>query len=147
MPSELVSLPITTTSGDGMKRDDGEVRIVDPKTGGEKGVKDTRFDLLPPEALEEIAKVYGFGAKKYDDNNWAKGYSWRLSFGAMMRHAWAWFRGEDYDPETGLHHMAHVAWHCLTIMTFQKENLGTDDRLFRFIKEQKVEQNRNGDLQ
>lgn len=118
-----------------------EVRVVDPNTGGAKGVKDTRLDLIPPEALEEIAKVYGFGAKKYEENNYLKGYKWRYSFGAMLRHAFAWARGEDIDPETGLHHLAHCAWHCIALMTFQKNGLGTDDRIFQFVKEQKRDMN------
>ena len=107
----------------------GETRMTDPDTGGQKGVKGERFDLMPVWAQEEIARVFGWGATKYDDHNWRKGYKWGYSFGAMMRHAWAFWRGEDHDPESGLHHMAHVAWHCLVLMTYWKEKLGTDDRV------------------
>ena len=32
-----------------------------------------RMDLLPMDALLEIAKVFGFGACKYGDRNWEKG--------------------------------------------------------------------------
>jgi hypothetical protein len=105
-----------------------EVRITDPKTGGQKGQKPERFDLFPFEALEEIARVYGFGAQKYADDNWRKGYSWRLSAGAMLRHIARWMLRETHDPESGLHHLAHAAWHCLTLITFEREGLGTDDR-------------------
>jgi hypothetical protein len=105
----------------------GEVTIVDEKTGGKKGQKLARFDLIPAHALEEIACVYGRGAQKYSDDNWRKGYSWRLSFGALMRHAWAFWRGEERD-ELGNHHLACVAWHCFTMMTFERFGLGTDDR-------------------
>lgn len=104
-----------------------EVRIVDPKTGGAKGQKDERYDLLPWDALREVSLVYGMGAKKYDDDNWRKGYSWRLSLGAMFRHITAWALGESYDEESGLHHMAHACWHGLTLMTFEQRKLGTDD--------------------
>lgn len=110
-------------------RKDGEVRIEDGETGGQKGQKLARYDLIPPEALDEIARVYGFGAAKYDDLNYLKGFSWRLSIGAGLRHIFAWIRSEDYDPESGLHHLAHAAWHMLTLMTFQWNRLGKDDRL------------------
>jgi hypothetical protein len=116
----------------------GEVRITDPKTGGQKGQKEERFDLFPYDALEEVARVYGRGAKKYADDNWLKGYSWRLSAGAMMRHFARFMLGEDRvpgsppgsppDPTTGCLHLACVAWHALTLITFYLRGLGTDDR-------------------
>jgi len=104
-----------------------EVRIVDPTTGGMKGRKPERYDLIPFDALDELARVYGVGATKYDDHNWLKGYKWSLSLGAMMRHVARFMCGEDYDAESGCHHLAHAAWHCFTIMTFMIRKLGTDD--------------------
>lgn len=105
-----------------------EVRIVDPTTGGEKGQKPERYDLFPFDALDEIARVYGVGAQKYADDNWLRGYSWRLSAGALCRHVARFMVGEDRDPETGCLHLAHAAWHCLTLITFKLRELGTDDR-------------------
>ena len=106
----------------------GEVRIVDPKTGGMKGQKPERYDLLPADAMDEVTRVYGFGASKYDDHNWLKGYAWGLSLGALIRHVFAFMRGEDRDPESGLYHLAHATFHCLALMTFAMRGLGTDDR-------------------
>jgi hypothetical protein len=89
-----------------------------------------RYDLIPPEALEELARVYTFGARKYADRNWEKGLSFSRIFGAMMRHAWAWFRGEDNDPEHGLNHMSSVAWGAFSLMTYQKRKMTSfDDRV------------------
>lgn len=105
-----------------------EVRIVNATTGGAKGSKDARFDLLPWEALAEIAKIYGFGAKKYDEHNWRKGYDWGLSYAALQRHLAAFWSGEDLDPESGLPHMAHAGWHCLTLLTFAVEHPELDNR-------------------
>lgn len=67
-----------------------------------------QWELLPPDALDEIAKVLTYGAKKYKARNWEAGMSWSRPFGACMRHMWAWWRGEDYDKETGIHHLAHA---------------------------------------
>src|SRR5512146_2965093 len=91
--------------------DKTEVRVVDPNTGGEKGSKLARFDLLPVLPLTELAEHFGRGAKKYADRNWERGYKWSLSFAALMRHAWAFWGGEDIDPETGTPHIIAVAWH------------------------------------
>lgn len=106
-----------------------EERQTDAATGGQKGVKLERFDLIPAEPLEELARVYGYGSKKYEAHNWAKGYPWGWSFGALMRHAWAFWRGEDRDPESGLHHLAHAAWHCFNLFWFGLHRQTHDDRL------------------
>jgi hypothetical protein len=106
-----------------------EVRVTDPNTGGQKGVKPERMDLIPPECLRALGRVYGFGAEKYEDFNYLKGYSWRLSVGAMQRHITAWQMGETLDPESGQPHLAHAAWHCFTLMMFETHGLGTDDRI------------------
>ena len=98
----------------------GEVRVTDPKTGGQKGQKDARFDLIPTEPLRYLALVYGMGAKKYADDNWRKGYDWKLSYGAMQRHLNAFWGGEDMDPESGLPHLGHAMWHCATLLWFSE---------------------------
>lgn len=104
-----------------------EIRKVS-STGGEKGSKPERFDLLPPEALEKIARHYGVGAAKYDDHNWRRGYDWSLSFASLMRHANAFWSGEDIDEETGSPHMAAVAFHAMTLLVFMDEHRDFDDR-------------------
>ncbi len=98
-----------------------------------KFVKDdnakTRYDLLPPELLEETAKVLTFGAQKYSAHNWAQGASWSRYFSAMMRHMWAWWGGEDNDPETGFSHLAHAACCLSFLIAYQRRGLGEDDRV------------------
>ena len=105
-----------------------ETKIVDAKTGGEKGSKLARFDLIPPDALWAVAEVYGKGAEKYADRNWEKGYAWGLSVAALERHLSLFKQREDIDAETQCYHIAQVAWHALTLLTFQLRGLGTDDR-------------------
>ena len=109
-------------------RPTGEIRVTDPDTGAQKGSKPERFDLIPTEPEKWLARVYGMGAAKYDDHNWRKGYAWSLSYAAMMRHLNAFWSGEDLDPESGLPHLAHAAWHCFTLMTFMTEHPEKDDR-------------------
>jgi len=97
-------------------------------TGGQKGRKEQRMELLPPKALMALSEIYARGAEKYDDYNYLRGYDWSLAYGAMQRHLNLWQSGEDIDSESGKHHLLHAAWHALTLWTFQQEELGTDDR-------------------
>lgn len=105
-----------------------EQRVVDPDTGGEKGMKDVRIHAIPWEGLAELGRVYAFGEEKYADYNFRKGYKWSLSFDALQRHLWSWWAGEDTDPESGHHHLAHVTWHGFTLLLFAITGKGNDDR-------------------
>ena len=88
-----------------------------------------RYDLIPADSLDELAKLYTLGAEKYGDRNWEKGMSWGRIFGAMMRHSWAWFRGERCDPDDGQPHLASVAWCALALLAYEMRGVGTDDRV------------------
>lgn len=105
-----------------------EVRTIDPVTGGQKGVKEARFDLIPVPALTELAVLYGRGAKKYAERNMERGYPFSKSYAAMERHSKAWWNGEDHDPEMGTSHLAAVAWHAMTLMTLMSTHPEMDDR-------------------
>lgn len=77
-----------------------------------------RYDLLPAFALDEAVKVLTAGAVKYNEDfnqeNWRNVPNpKRRYFGAVMRHLWAWWRGEKNDPETGISHLAHA---CTNVM-------------------------------
>ena len=88
----------------------------------------TPWHLMPPDALNQIAQVLEFGANKYGDRNWERGMNWSRPFSALMRHMWAWWRGEDRDPETGLSHLAHAGCCILFLLTYQGHATGKDDR-------------------
>lgn len=97
-------------------------------TGGEKGVKAERYDLIPMEPLAAVARHYGVGAEKYAAHNWRRGYEWSKSFAAMMRHAWAFWRGQDIDEETGSPHLAGVVFHAFALMEYMETHREFDDR-------------------
>jgi len=72
------------------------------KTGAHKDDTDkVRMELIPPELIVAVGDILTFGAEKYDDRNWEKGMKWSRVFGALMRHMWAWWSGENKDQETG----------------------------------------------
>ena len=107
---------------------DGEVRIKNAITGGEKGSKEARFGLIPIGPLTELAKLYGKGAAKYAERNWELGYDYSLSYDALQRHATAWWGGEDADPEMGTSHLASVIFHAMALMQFQEQHPEMDNR-------------------
>lgn len=108
-----------------------EVRITNPVTGGQKGSKLARYDLIPPIALLALAEHYGKGAAKYSDRNWERGYDWNLSFAALNRHLWAWWNGEDIDEETGSNHLDAVMFHAVALRTFTETHPELDNRPVR----------------
>jgi len=88
-----------------------------------------RYDLLPTEALEEIVRVYTYGCQKYEANNWRKGIEYSRLFAACQRHLWKFWRGEDKDTESGLHHLAHAGFSILGMLQFALEGRSElDDR-------------------
>lgn len=101
----------------------------DSVASGRKDDQDkTPYHLLPPEFLELPAQVLAFGAKKYSARNWERGMNWSRPFSALMRHMWAWWRGENLDPETNLPHLAHAACCIMFLLSYESRAIGTDDR-------------------
>lgn len=86
------------------------------------------YHLIAPELLEQVAEVLAFGQKKYTPRNWEGGMAWHRPFAAAMRHLWAWWRGEQDDPETGLSHLAHAACCVMFLMAYNSRQIGEDDR-------------------
>lgn len=106
---------------------DGE-ELVTSATGGSKGRKPLEVGAVDPMARAELGRVAAFGAQKYDRNNYLKGYDWSLCVDALHRHMLAFESGEDRDPESGLLHVVHAAWHGLALASFILRGIGTDDR-------------------
>jgi hypothetical protein len=134
----------------------GEVRTTS-STGGEKGVKLQRFDLIPVFPYQKLAEHFGKGALKYAEHQWRKGYEWSKSYSAIHRHLTAFWAGYDYDvcsnepdaclheppkgakprddfePDTcynhtGSHHLDAVMWHSFVLREFAEFYPEHDDR-------------------
>lgn len=87
-----------------------------------------RVDLIPWPAVQHIASAMEYGAIHYEEHDWRKGQKW-VSYGAaILRHTFKWLTGEDFDKESKLHHLAHVASNCVILLTWFVETRGTDDR-------------------
>lgn len=87
-----------------------------------------RYDLIPTQPLQEVARVFTIGARKYDDRNWEKGLSWGRLYAALQRHANAWWSGERHDQVDGQHHLASVAWCALALIEYERTHPELDDR-------------------
>lgn len=97
-------------------------------TGVKFDAEKIRMDLLSEVAVEGLAKVLTFGAKKYSADNWRNGMEWRRVIGAAMRHLFAFSRGENTDRESKLPHIDHLLCCAMFLSEYQKRATGTDDR-------------------
>lgn len=98
---------------------------------GLTGIRDdtgkARWDLLPNEPLEALVQVYTLGAQKYAAWNWREGMKWSRVLSAMLRHLASWRRGNRFDVER-FEHLAAVIWGAITLMEYERLQLGEDDR-------------------
>lgn len=78
----------------------------------------TRWDLVPFEQLEEIAKVITYGAEKYAPGDW-KNTDKRKYFAAAMRHLVEYKKGKKMD-ESGMSHLSHAACSIIFLMWHEK---------------------------
>ena len=74
-----------------------------------------RYDLIPPHALERIARRFGFGASKYGDDNWQNGQPTCDVLNHLLRHIHKWSEGDRSDD-----HLAAAAWGLLALMYYEK---------------------------
>lgn len=101
----------------------------DKKTEGVKyDQQKIRWDLVPYDAVNEIAKVLTFGAAKYEARNWEKGMDWSRAFGALQRHLTRWFHGQNKDKETKLTHLANAGCCLFFLLAWELRQVGNDDR-------------------
>ena len=107
-----------SSKGDAMKHDEGKPRI----------------DLVPKSAVIAIAKVMEYGAKKYEEHDWRKGYKWTRAWSAAQRHLWAWIENESIDSESGISHLSHAIAALAILQEFESNTAKygeLDDRFGR----------------
>lgn len=81
-----------------------------------------RYDLLPPIAIDEMAKVLTFGAEKYAPNSWQSVPDAINRYrAALLRHTFAIQRGELIDEESGLPHSALAMCNAAFIVELEKK--------------------------
>lgn len=86
------------------------------------------LDLIPASTITELAKTLQFGAKKYEPNQWRKGFLWSRTMASLMRHLNSFSAGEDCDPESGLLHLSHALANLSFLIEFVQTHPELDDR-------------------
>jgi len=89
-----------------------------------------RFDLLPYEAIEALAKWYEDGAKKYGDRNWEDGLSVKDCINRMIRHALK--AGNGWEDED---HLSAVMWNAAAAITMMQRRPELDDHIHKKTQE------------
>lgn len=67
---------------------------------------------MPFRALDLVAHIMTYGAKKYGDRNWESGTNHTFTtrqIAAAYRHLQQHMIGNHFDAESGLRHLAHAA--------------------------------------
>lgn len=79
------------------------------------------YNLLPAGAINSLAEVLTFGAKKYAPNSWQHVPNGLERYrAALLRHTFAMQAGELIDPESGLPHSAHAMCCCAFINELER---------------------------
>jgi hypothetical protein len=128
----------TWAAGERIRKAKEEI-VVDPMTGGQKGVKESELHCLPRQSAWELGRVFKMGGLKHGDYNFRKGFAWSHLYDAAMRHATAFWDGESWNIEEfeakdgsaqswRVHHAIQAAWHFLILAFFDITGRGTDDR-------------------
>jgi hypothetical protein len=80
-----------------------------------------RPTLVPPSLVMAVAAVREFGTAKYGDpENWRQVEPQRY-WDAMYRHLLAAVSGEEYDLESGLPHLWHIACNAAFLIEMEGE--------------------------
>lgn len=80
-------------------------------------LNDLPYDLVPfQEITDAYTRVAEFGAGKYDPWNWSLGLPRVQILGSLLRHTFAYMRGETYDKESGLQHTDHILWNAVALV-------------------------------
>jgi hypothetical protein len=86
------------------------------------------WELLPYDALEMVVRALAVGQDEYNPRNWERGIDTGRTFGSVMRHVTAWWRGRDIDPKTNLPHLACGIAQMLFLLASELRKSGVDAR-------------------
>lgn len=98
---------------------DGEEKIATGAVKYDAGKSEIQSGFIEyfPRAIEAIAAVSDFGARKYSRGGWRQVDNGRTRYAnAGVRHALAQAKGEVLDNDSGLLHLAHETWNKLAVL-------------------------------
>ena len=91
-----------------------------------------RWRNFPLFLLKPLMEVAQFGEGKYETYNYLKGGSQNQYLDCIKRHLEKYESpfDDDNDDESGVNHLAHVAWNALVAIYMLKQFPELDDRYF-----------------
>jgi len=93
------------------------------------GMRKAPMSGLPAPVLMECGLVKLHGDLKYGAYNWREaGVRASVYYNAFFRHIEAWYEGEDLDPDSGEHHIAHAITGLMVLRDSQMFGNCVDDR-------------------
>lgn len=106
----------------------GDVKSNERGSGARYNDGKPDLSLIPLCTLEDEARVWMYGKRKYAAWNWAKGMDWSIPYACALRHLAAWQRGEELDKESGLPHLAHAMCNLRMLTLYSQQYPEGDDR-------------------
>lgn len=98
----------------------------------ERGIRENkgkpRWGLVDFDSLEDMVRVLEFGADKYGDGNWQKGLLTVEVCESMLRHIFAYLRGENKDDQSGISHIGHIQCNAMFLAYMDKKKPEMDNR-------------------
>lgn len=93
------------------------------------GTNKIPYHLVPPVAIAHAALAHLDGNLKYGRNNWREaGVRSSVYVSAAMRHLMAWLEGEDWAPDSKVHHLGHAIACCNILLDAMEAGMLIDDR-------------------
>lgn len=87
------------------------------------------FHAIPPSALQELGKAMLDGKNKYGLMNFRESsIAASVYYDAIQRHLQDWWDGEDFAPDSGVHHLGHIMACCACYLDAMVQDTAIDDR-------------------
>lgn len=93
------------------------------------GVAKPSMNAIPPAALIELGAAMADGARKYGKFNWREHeVTTSVYEDAIWRHLLAYRDGQDFAPDSRIHHLGHVMACCAILLDAAESGKLIDDR-------------------
>ena len=87
---------------------------------------------VDPKFILGIGDVLTKSREKYPEMNWSLPTKYSTPYDSAMRHLQAFWGGEDFDSESGKHHLLHAATNLMFLyFHVRQEDPASDDRGFK----------------
>lgn len=93
------------------------------------GAKKAPLHLVPPALTIGAAEAMADGAQKYGPYNFRdSGIAASVYMGAILRHLYEWWDGDDFTSDSNVHHMKSIAADVGLVLDAMAKGTFVDDR-------------------